>query len=429
MEIVIILLLIFLNGVFALAEIAVVSSRKARLLQWANDGDSRAAAALALAENPTRFLSTVQFGITLISTLAGAFGGATIADRLAAVLRTVPRLAPYSSSLSLVLVVLVITYLSLVLGELVPKRLALLNAERIAMAVAGPMRGLSRVAAPVVHLLTASTDLVLHVIGSRAPADPPVTEEEITMMVGQGAQAGVFEDAEPDLVRGVFRLGDLDVGAIMTPRLDIIWLDLDEPPAETQRRIHASIHSHFPAAHGSLDNVAGVVYAKDLLARSLAGEPFDVSALLVPPLYVPESLPALQLLERFQQSRIHIALVIDEYGGIQGLATMTDVMEAIVGDLSSIREPMDPEIVRRDDGSWLLDGMLSTAEFKEALHLREMLPNEGHGDYQTLGGFVMMTLGRIPTPGEHFDYQGLRFEVLDMDGHRVDKVMVTAVPA
>ncbi len=428
MEIAIILLLIFINSLFAMSETAVVSARKARLQTWAEEGDAKAQAALDLANHPTHFLSTTQIGITLVGILAGAFGGATIADQLAVYLGQVLLLAPYARPVSLALVVLLITYFSLVLGELVPKRLALFNPERIASAVAAPMRTLATVAYPIVRLLTLSTELVLRLLGVRQPNEPPVTEEEINVLIGQGARAGVFEDAEPELVRGVFRLGDREVGAIMTPRLDIVWLDLDEPPAENQRRIAESVHSRFPACRGSLDNVAGRVRTKELLVASLNCAPFDLEKVLLPPVYVPERASALQLLEQFKGSGIHIALVVDEYGGIQGLVTLNDVMEAIVGELPSHGDLSDRDVVRRADGSWLLDGMLAVDEFKDLLDLRE-LPNEERGDYQTLGGFIMMRLGRIPSAGDHFDYGGLRLEVVDMDGRRVDKVLVTPQPA
>jgi putative hemolysin len=424
MEIAIVLVLILINSLFAMSETAVVSSRKARLQSWASDGDTRARAALELADHPTHFLSTVQIGITLVGILAGAFGGATIADQLAVYLRRIPLLAPYSGPLSLGVVVLLITYFSLVLGELVPKRLALFNPERVASAVAGPMRTIALVTYPVVRLLTWSTELVLRLLGLRPSNEPPVTEDEINVLIGQGAEAGVFEEAEPELVRGVFRLGDREVGGIMTPRMDIIWLDPDEPAKENQRRIAESSHTRFPVCRGSLDNVVGMAQTKDLLLRSLRGEAFDLEAGLLPPVYVPERASALQLLEQFKRSGIHIALVVDEYGGIQGLATLNDVMEAIVGDLPSADEPADPAVVRREDGSWLLDGMLAVDEIKEILDLRE-LPNEDRGDYQTLGGFMMMQLGHIPVAGDRFAYGDLTFEVVDMDGRRVDKVMVS----
>ena len=423
MEIVILLLLIGVNGVLALSEMAVVSARRARLQQWASQGDQKARGALELATEPGRFLSTVQLGMTLVGVLVGAFGGATLAEPVARLLRRIPALAPYAGPASLGLVVLAIAYLTLVVGELVPKRLALFNPERVAMAVATPMRLMARIASPLVHLLNASTEGALRLLGVAQASAPPVTEEEINVLINEGVAAGVFEAAEPDLVRRVFLLADLEVEALMTPRLDISWLDLDEPLAENQRRIVASPYSRFPVGRSSLDNVVGILRVRDLLARSLSGKPLDLAASAAPPLFVPESLSALHLLERFKQSRRRTALVVDEYGGIQGLVTLTDVMEAIVGDLPSSGAPADPDVVRRADGTLLLDGTLPVDELKHALHLHRPLPNEERGDYQTLGGFMMMQLGRIPAVGDSFDYASWRLEVRAMDGHRVDKVL------
>ncbi|HXH10628.1 MAG TPA: hemolysin family protein [Alphaproteobacteria bacterium] len=427
-EMVIIFLLIIANGVFAMSEIAVVSARRARLQQWANTGDTRARAALELANAPNQFLSTIQVGITLIGILAGAFGGATIARELEAELLEIPFLAPYSHAISLGIVVLSITYASLIVGELVPKRLALNNPERIAAAVAAPMRALSHLVSPVVYLLSLSTEAVLRVLGVRPSAEPPVTEEEIRLLLEQGARAGAFEAVERAMVERVFRLGDRRVAGVMTPRTEIVWLDVDASPEEIRRTVTESVHSRFLVAQESLDNVLGVVHAKDLLARAFVGQPIDLMALAQQPLYVPESMRALHVLELFKQSGTHIALVVDEYGGIQGLVTPSDILEAIVGDIPSAEELREPQAVQREDGSWLLDGMLSVDEFKELLQLRA-LPGEEQGVYQTLAGFVIMHLGRIPSAADHFEWGGLRFEVVDMDGNRVDKVLVMPVAA
>jgi putative hemolysin len=426
-ELVIIFLLLIANGVFAMSEIAVVSARKARLQQWANEGDAKARLALDLANAPNQFLSTVQIGITLIGILAGAFGGATIAGKLAAGLADLPLLGAYSHPIALGIVVLGLTYASLIVGELVPKRLALNHPERIAMAVALPMRWLSRLAAPLVHLLSASTDAVLRFLGIQPAAEPPVTEEEIRVLLEQGTRAGMFEEIEQEMVERVLRLGDRRVASVMTPRTEIVWIDVDASPGEIRRIIAESPTSRFLVAAESLDNVLGIVHAKDLLARTLAGEAIDLRTLAQPPLYVPESMRALTVLEMFKQSGVHTALVVDEYGGIQGLVTPSDILEAIVGDIPTANELREPQAVQREDGSWLLDGMLSIDEFKELFHLTA-LPGEEQGVYQTLAGFVIMQLGRIPATSDHFEWQGLRFEVVDMDGHRVDKVLVTPLP-
>jgi putative hemolysin len=426
-EAMVILLLIILNGLFAMSEIAVISARKTRLQQWANEGNPRARIALELANTPNQFLATIQIGITLVGILTGAFGGATIASKLALGLENIPVLAPYSRPISLAVVVLPITYLSLIMGELVPKRLALNSPERIASAIAGPMRALARLASPVVHLLGLSTEALLRGLGIRPSAEPPVTEEEIRALIEQGTRAGMFEEAEQEMVERVFRLGDRRVSAVMTPRTEIVWLDRDASLEEIQHIITESIHSRFLVAQGSLDNVLGVVHAKELLLHFLRGQPLDLAAMLLQPLYVPESMRALEVLELFKQSATHIALVVDEYGGIQGLVTPSDILEAIVGDLPVAGEPLEPLAVQREDGSWLLDGMLPVDEFKELFHLGR-LPGEDQGVYQTLAGFVIMQLGRIPAVSDHFDWGGLRIEVVDMDGNRVDKVLAQPLP-
>lgn len=423
LEIVIILLLLVANGVFAMSEIAVVSSRKARLQQLANKGDVKAQAALELANSPNRFLSTVQIGITLIGILAGAFGGATLAKKLAVGLDQIPLVAPYSQPLSFALVVLVITYLSLVIGELVPKRLALYNPEQIAANIALPMRVLEMVTSPVVHLLSTSTELVLRALGVGPSVEPEVTEDEIRVLLQQGTEAGTFEEAEQDMVERVFRLGDRRANALMTPRPEIVWLDIENSLEQNRREMTENTHSRFPVCQGGLDNVLGILHVNDVLSRSLAGEPMDLTATLRQPLFIPESTRAFKVLELFKQTGTHIALVVDEYGVIQGVVTLNDILEAIIGDVPSLEDLEEPYAVQREDGSWLLDGMLTIDEFKEILDIAEV-PEEEQGNYQTLGGFVVMHLGHIPSAADHFEWQGRRFEVMDMDGNRVDKVLV-----
>jgi len=421
-QILFLLLLIVANGVFAMSEIAIVSARKVRLQQWANEGNAKALAALELANAPNQLLSTVQVGITLVGIFAGAFGGATLAEPLAEVLQQIPFLAPYSQALSLVIVVVSITYLSLIVGELVPKRVALNSPERIAATVAAPMRALSAIAAPVVNLLSASTEAVLRVLGIRPSAEPQITEEEIRVLIEQGTEAGTFEVAEQDIVQRVFRLGDRRVNGLMTPRLEITWLDLEESPEENRHRMVTSAHSRFPVCQGGLDHVVGIVQVKDLLARSLANEPIELTVSLQTPLFVPESMLALKVLELFKQSGTHTALVVDEYGVVQGLVTLNDILEAIVGDIPSIEDLAQPQVVQREDGSWLLDGMLPVDEFLQLFEIEEL--TEEKSGYQTLGGFVITHLERIPSVADHFEWQGLRVEVMDMDGNRVDKVLV-----
>ncbi|MEI1377524.1 hemolysin family protein [Nostoc sp. UHCC 0926] len=422
-EILIILVLIIANGVFSMSEMAIVSARKVRLQQLANQGDPKAKAALKLAESPNHFLSTVQVGISLIGILTGAFGGATIANRVAVYIKRVPLLAPYSDPLSFGIVVLIITYFSLIVGELVPKRLALNNPERIASIVAIPMQALAAIASPVVYLLSASTDLILRVMGITASTEPQVTEEEIKILIEQGTEAGTFEEAEQDMVERVFRLGDRPVSYLMTPRPDIVWLDLEDSADENRQKMVDSAYSRYPVCQGGLDNVLGVIPVTDLLARSFRGEPLDLTVGLRQPVFVPESTRGLKVLELFKQTITHMALVVDEYGVIQGLVTLNDIMSEIVGDVPSTDGQDQPQAVQREDGSWLLDGMLPVEDFLELFGMEEW-QSEERGSYQTLGGFVITNLGRIPAAADYFEWQSMRIEVMDMDGNRVDKVLV-----
>ncbi len=422
-EISIILVLIIANGVFSMSEMAIVSARKVRLQQLANQGDAKARVALRLAESPNHFLSTVQVGISLIGILTGAFGGATIASRLVVYVKLVPFLAPYSEPISFGIVVLLITYFSLIVGELVPKRLALNNPERIASIVAIPMQALAAIASPIVYLLSASTDLILRVLGITASTDPQVTEEEIKILIEQGTEAGTFEEAEQDMVERVFRLGDRPVSYLMTPRPDIVWLDLEDTAEENRQKMVDSSYSRYPVCQAGLDNVLGVIPVTDLLARSFRGEPLDLTVGLRQPVFVPESTRGLKVLELFKQTITHMALVVDEYGVIQGLVTLNDIMSEIVGDVPSTDGQDQPQAVQREDGSWLLDGMLPVEEFLELFGMEEWQSDE-RGSYQTLGGFVITHLGRIPAAADHFEWQGMRIEVMDMDGNRVDQVLV-----
>ncbi len=423
LELSFILILILLNGVLAMAEIAVVSARKARLQQNLEEGNAKAETALALANEPADFLSTVQVGITLVGVLAGAFGGATIAEHISEWLSRLPGLAPYGDALGVVIVVVTITYLTLILGELVPKRLGLNEPEKISMRIATPMTTLSKLALPIVRFLSISSDLVLRAIGVKPSSEPPVTEEEIKVLIDQGTQAGVFEESEQDMLEAIFRLADRRVGSLMTPRTDVIWLDMEDPWEENLEKIGSRTHSRFPVAYGTLDHVVGVVQAKDILAGALNIEPQHLKAAMRQPLYMPESMLALKALELFKESRVHSALVIDEFGGLQGLVTVFDILEAIVGDIPEFGETLEPGILQREDGTWLIDGMLPIDEFKDLFRLHD-LPEEDRGYYQTLGGFVMTRLGRIPKTGDRFDWEEFCFEVIDMDGFRVDKVLV-----
>lgn len=424
-EILFIVLLLVANGVFAMSELAVVASRKIRLQRMAAAGDTRASAALELARQPDRFLSTIQIGITLIGILAGAFGGATIAEQLGAKISSVPSLAPYGEAIGLIVVVLSITYLSLIIGELVPKRLALNHPERVAILVAGPMRALARMASPVVSLLSVSTSAILTILRLRAPSEPAVTEDEIKLLIRQGTQAGVVEEVEQEMIESIFRLTDRSVKALMTPRTEIVWLDINEPSEKLYRKVAESTYSRFPVCHGRLDNPLGIVKAKDMLSRWVSGATLELRADLKQPLFVPESTRAMRTLDMFKAARAHLALVVDEYGAVEGLVTTNDILEAIVGDIAPLQSAAGGEAVQREDGSWLLEGALPVDEFREIFSV-ERLPGEERGVYHTLAGFILFHLGRVPSEADYFEWHGLRFEIVDMDGKRIDKVLVMA---
>lgn len=423
MDVLVILFLILLNGAFAMSEMAIVSSRKARLQQRAEEGKTGALAALALANEPGQFLSAVQVGITSIAILNGAFGEATIAQKLALRIAEIPVLAPYSRAIGLTIVVVAITYFSVVVGELVPKRLGLRNPERIAGLVARPMGWFTRALYPLVQLLNISSDFLLRLVAGRPAKEPPVTEEEIKVLMEQGTKAGIFEKTEQSLVANVLRMDAQRIGAIMTPRVNIYALDMEGSAEEIRREVVDSPYSRIIVCKGGLDNILGILQIKDLVRRAGPGQPFDVLSALQTPVYVPDSVSPMRLLELFKKTGKPLALVVDEYGGIEGLVTLNDVMEAIVGDIPSAEVPEEPLAVRREDGSWLIDGMLSIERFKEIFHVDE-LPDEASGRYHTIGGFVMMRLGRIPAIADHFEWQGMRLEIVDMDGNRIDKLLV-----
>lgn len=421
-------ILILINGFFSMSEIALVSARKVRLQQRAEDGDEAAKHALKLTETPNRLLSTVQVGITTVGMVTGVIGGASLSDDLAALLSRIPNLSESAAGgIAVALVVLVTTYFSLVLGELIPKRLGMNNPEKISLAVAGLMRALAWITTPVINLLSASTDLGLRILGVKKSQELPITEEEIKVLMEQGTQVGVFEEVEQVMVESVLRLSDRFVDAVMTPRTEIEWIDLDQTETEILAQIKNSPHSRFPAAHGSLDAVEGVLMAKDMLNSQLSGQPLDFNALLRKPLFVPDSTSAMDLLQDFKETGLHMALIIDEFGGLMGMVTLYDILEAIVGQMPDSSQQEEPEIILRDDGTYLLDGLLPVDEVKELLDLDD-LPDESRIGFQTLGGFVMAQVGAVPHSGLWFEWGGYRFEVMDMDGKRVDKVLVSHTP-
>jgi len=427
MEVALLLFLICLNGLFAMSEMAVATSRKARLQSMADDGDLQAQEALKLHEHPTRFLSTVQIGITLISILTGIVGENAFAYPLAVWLSVqIPIVAPFASVLALVIVVLVVTLLSLIIGELVPKRLGQMYPETIARAVALPMRWLSIAATPLVKVLTFSTDTLLRLIGARQNSGPQVTEEEIQVLMEQGADAGVFEHAEQQMVRNVFRLDERKLTSLMVPRGDVVYLDIQDPIEVNRDKIASSHVSRFPVCRGELSDVLGIARAKDLLSQMLAGKPLDLTVGLQAPLYVPETLTGTELVENFRNSHTPAALVVDEYGEVQGLVTLKDVLEAIVGEFPT-PQPEESSALQREDGSWLLDGVIALPELQDTLDLHD-LPEGDSDSYHTLSGMIMLLLGRIPRTADTVEWGEWKFEVVDMDGKRIDKVLATRIP-
>ena len=422
----IILFFILLNGAFAMAEIAVVSARRAKLKVMAEQGSRKAEQALTLAEEPANFLSTIQVGITLIGILSGAYGGAVIAKELNQYLLKYSLLAPYSDMISLGIVVIVITYFSLLVGELIPKRLALQYPEKIASLVAMPVHFLSLVAFPVVRLLSISSESIVRMMGLKKPVST-ISEEEVKVLLDEGTEAGVFHKMEQDIIHGAFRIDDLSVRDVMTPRPDIIWLDYELPFPENLEVIKTSDHAYFPVCEGDLDHVMGFLHVKDLFKIYPDFDGSDIKPLLRKPTIFPETVSALQILEQFKSAPIHVALVVDEYGTIQGLVTVNDIMQAIVGDMPSFNTSEEKSIVQREDGSWLIDGSISIDEFTEYFTI-EALPQEEEEEYRTLGGFIMTYLGRIPVTGDHFHWNQFRFEILDMDGNRIDKVLMNRLP-
>lgn len=427
LEIVIVLILIALNGLFSMSEFALISAKKTRLKQRVDEGDTRAAVALKLANEPTPFLSTIQIGITLVGIFAGVFGGATIAKGLAAYLEKFPDLAPYSGALSITLVVLVITYLTLIFGELVPKRLALSNAESIASAIAKPMFSLSILAKPFVIILSHSTEAVLRAMKVRKITGPPVTEEEIKIMLEEGTEAGVFERVELSMIEGVLEIGDRRVDSLMTHRSDLIALDLDDSTDDNLREIIESGRSNFPVYMGELDNIVGMVSVKSILEKFVESDTVDLRELVTKPLFIPESASVLKLLELFKETGVHIALITDEYGSIEGAITLHDILETIVGEVRSLGEPAEGEVKVREDGSWLIDGDTTIEKLKDALSV-DSFPGEALGYYRTIAGLIIFILQRMPATGDYIELGGLRYEVIDMDSNRIDKVLVTRIP-
>lgn len=421
-------ILIVINGLFSMTEMAVVSARRARLQHCLDEGDKRAGVVLDLLENPNDFFSTIQIAISLIGVITGAIGAQTFSHYLTDVLVKVPFLKGIARPLSVLLISAIITYFSLVIGELIPKRIATNNPEKIAMVMCGPIKFLSKIFRPIVRVLSISTEAGLKLFGIKETEDTSVSEDEIKVMIEQGKQDGVFEENEQDIVESVFRMSDRTVDALMTPRTELPWIDLEEPLEESLKEIGESTYHYFPLVRGNPDNVVGVISSKNLLNAFIRHEKIDLEKIAEPPLFVPESKPALSLLDDLKASDSNFAVVLDEYGGFSGMITPYDLLNELVGDVTNIgEEPNDvDDILVRGDGSWSFDGMLDIEEFKEAIGVKE-LPDEERVGYQTLAGFVLSLRGEVPSTGDSFDWDGFHFEIVDMDGKRIDRIFVSRI--
>ncbi len=428
LQILMLFILIFINGLFSMTEMAVVSSRRARLQAFLEDGDQRAKTVLELLDNPNDFFSTIQIAISLIGVITGAIGAQTFSHNLTAVLEKVSFLKSIAQPLSVLLISCLITYFSLVIGELIPKRIATNNPENIAMTMCGPVRVIAAIFRPVVRILSFSTETGLRILGIRESEDSSVSEDEIKVMIEQGKQDGVFEENEQDIVESVFRMSDRTVKNLMTPRTELPWIDLEESLEESLKEIADSTYHYFPLVRGNPDNVLGVISSKALLDAYIRRDNIDLEKIAEPPLFVPESKPALSLLDDLKASESNFAVVLDEYGGFSGMITPYDLLNELVGDVTNIGdEPNDEDdILVREDGSWSFDGMVDIEEFKETIGVRE-LPDESRVGYQTLAGFVLSQLGTIPSVGDSFDWDHFHFEIVDMDGLRIDRIFVNRI--
>ncbi|MBM3380939.1 MAG: HlyC/CorC family transporter [Betaproteobacteria bacterium] len=425
LELTLLAAMIALNGLFAMSEIAIVSAKKSYLQKLADGGDAGALAALQLSLRPSELLSTVQIGITLIGFVSGIFSGATLVARLTPALLSFDLSETLARSLAAATVVLSITFVTVVFGELIPKRFALHAPEKVARVVARPILFLSKMTSPLVKTLSSATELVCNLLGIKnyKPSNE-ILGEEIKSLVEQSAHAGAFDETEKRMVEGVLNFSEARVSSFMTPRPELVWLDIDEPAERNRRKIVDARHSHFPVVKGSLENVVGVIHVKDILSRHLMGQPFDLTLSLEQALFLPENADASRSVELFRNSATHFAFVVDEYGNIQGVVTLTDILRAIVGDFADTLDDKANSIVQRKDGSWLVDGLVTVEELRQKLGLRN-LHGQDSGNFHTLAGFILSELGKIPKPTDTFDRDGMRFEVVDMDGNRVDKVLIT----
>lgn len=422
-QIVVIFALIFINGLFAMSEIAIVSSRKSRLEELLRKGNKKAQLVLGLSEAPNRFLSTVQVGITLIAIMIGVFSRGSLSGELGNALHNLGLGPQFAQRLAIIVVVLIITFFSIIIGELVPKRIGLSNPEHIAMMVAKTMVGLSRVMSPFVWLLSVSTDFIVRLFNIKTKSDAQVTENEIKALLEEGTEVGTIQEIEQDIVERVFHLGDQRIGALMTTRNDIIWMNIEDPVSENLKKITDNPHSIYPVSDRELDHVLGIIYSKDLLLATIKNPDLDLQDHVKPVNLLPSDQNVYQALEKFKQSRIHYGIVVDEYGSVEGVITLNDIMDGLVGDITDMEEP---EVIRRSENSWLIDGKLAFFEF---LHEFE-IDNEDFTDakFHTIGGFVIHMLKEIPATGTTFEWNGYHFEIVDMDGNRIDKILLTKLP-
>lgn len=430
MDILIILGLILVNGLFAMSEIAVVSSKRIRLQKLAENGSRGAQAALELSDSPSRFLSTIQVGITLIGIFNGAFGEASLVAQLSPKIEGLPVIGNFAREIALGIVVVGITFSSLILGELLPKRIAMQYPETVASLIAAPMQWLSRAMGPFVKILTITTEALMRLLGLHQAKSNAVTEEEITGMLQEGTKAGLFEKTEHDIVSRALRLDDQRLAALMTPRMDIDFIDIEESLEHNLAKIAASPYSRFPVCKGDLSNVIGIVHGGHLFDHAINEKSLmkvDIAAAVKPPLYIPVALSAMQLLEAFKKNRAELALVINEYGEIEGIVTLSDVLGALVGDVVAVDNQEDADCIQREDGSWLIDGGISFDRFREVLETDVKFPEEAAGSYHTLAGFVLTHFGYIPRASEYFEWEGFRIEVVDMDKNRIDRLLVSEI--
>ncbi len=415
-----------LNGFFVLSEFAIITARKVRLAKKANEGNRSAKIALQLANHPQRTLSAIQFFITLVGFIAAAYGGVELSEPLANFYRDIPYTAKYADNLGFITIVAFTTYMSLVLGELVPKTIALQIPEKVSVVVAPVMLVLNWLATPVVGLLQLSTRLFLSLLFIKNVKEPPITEEELQMMIEQGSEHGVIDESESQMMKGVFRIGDRKVSSLMTHRNEIVWIDVKWSEEEVYKIMRSSIHSSFPVCDGDLDKLIGVIFIKDIAVQMADHKKIDIKAIMKQPLFVPETMAALELLEQFKTTRNHTGFITDEYGVMQGVVTFHDILEAIVGELPLSEHETESELMYRKDGSILVDGSKQIDEVFEEISIKDVKDSET-GNYKTIGGFMMHHLRRIPTASDYFEFRGYLFEVVDMDGKRVDKVLIQKI--